>query len=239
MFRQVLLESAPGMRSRNTWPMATAFTLEMVIASVLVLIPLISTGVLPVTMQTPPVLAPSQYIARANPRPTTSAAATNSTGETFRVSNVVSVAPGNSHLIDWKAKSTPDQDSGPSQPPSCIANCNGKDLSPLFIDDAKPMPPVTPKHPIVVSRSMEAMLLNKVIPEYPNIARLAGITGDVKLHAIIAKDGTVQSLTVTSGPDMLREAALKAVAQWKYRPYYLNGEAVEVETVITVSFKRF
>jgi protein TonB len=64
-----------------------------------------------------------------------------------------------------------------------------------------------------------------------------GLQGEVKLHALIAKDGTIQSLSVTSGHPMLAQAALVAVRQWRYRPYVLNGQAVEVETFITVNFR--
>jgi len=67
---------------------------------------------------------------------------------------------------------------------------------------------------------------------------LAGIQGEVRLHAVIAKDGTIQSLSVTSGQPILAQAALEAVRQWRYRPYLLNGKAVEVETFITVNFRK-
>jgi periplasmic protein TonB len=60
----------------------------------------------------------------------------------------------------------------------------------------------------------------------------------VRLHAIIARDGTIQSLNVISGHPLLASAALDAVRQWRYRPYLLNGEAVEVETFITVNFRK-
>jgi protein TonB len=77
-----------------------------------------------------------------------------------------------------------------------------------------------------------------VEPVYPHIAVLTGMQGQVKLHAIIARDGTIQSLSAVSGPPLLVRAALDAVGQWRYRPYILNGEAVEVETFITVNFRK-
>jgi protein TonB len=90
----------------------------------------------------------------------------------------------------------------------------------------------------VVSQLTEAQLLNKVEPVYPRIAVLSGVQGQVLLHAIIARNGTIQSLNVISGPPLLIRAATDAVSQWRYRPYVLNGEAVEVETFITVNFKK-
>ncbi|HET6936514.1 MAG TPA: energy transducer TonB, partial [Candidatus Angelobacter sp.] len=62
--------------------------------------------------------------------------------------------------------------------------------------------------------------------------------GVVKLHAIISKEGTIQSLNVISGHPMLVAAAIDAVSQWRYRPYLLNGQAVEVETFITIHFHK-
>jgi protein TonB len=77
-----------------------------------------------------------------------------------------------------------------------------------------------------------------VEPAYPRIAVVSGVQGQVKLHAIIARDGSIQSLNVISGHPLLVRAALEAVGQWRYRPYLLNGEAVEVETFITVNFRK-
>ncbi len=78
--------------------------------------------------------------------------------------------------------------------------------------------------------------MHKVQPAYPQIARMARIQGPVQLHAIISKDGTIENLVVESGPPMLVAAAINAVRQWRYRPYLLNHEPVEVETEITVNF---
>ncbi len=98
-------------------------------------------------------------------------------------------------------------------------------------------PPEPPKR-LRISNLSEALLINKVNPVYPRTAVLTHTFGPVKLHAIIAKDGTIQSLTVTSGNPILAQAALDAVRQWRYKPYILNDEAVEVETFITVNFRQ-
>ena len=90
----------------------------------------------------------------------------------------------------------------------------------------------------IVSVLTEAQLVNRVEPMYPHAAAIAGIQGQVKLHAIIARDGSIQSLNAISGHPLLVRAALDAVGRWRYRPYYLNGEAVEVETFITVNFRK-
>jgi periplasmic protein TonB len=83
---------------------------------------------------------------------------------------------------------------------------------------------------------MAAMLVNRVKPEYPAIAKAAHISGAVHLRAIIAKDGTVRELEVVDGNPLLAQAAKVAVQNWRYQPTRLNGEPVEVETYVTVNF---
>lgn len=84
---------------------------------------------------------------------------------------------------------------------------------------------------------MNGLLLKKVTPDYPQIARAAGTQGTVVLEATISTTGSIENLRVVSGPALLRQAALSAVAQWQYRPYTLNGRPVEVETTVNVVFK--
>lgn len=83
---------------------------------------------------------------------------------------------------------------------------------------------------------MAAMLVHRVEPEYPYIAKVAHISGVVHLRAIIGKDGMVRELQVVDGNILLAQAARAAVESWRYRPTMLNGEPVEVETYVTVNF---
>jgi protein TonB len=80
------------------------------------------------------------------------------------------------------------------------------------------------------------LLIHKVEPSYPVLAKSARIQGDVVLKAIIDKEGNIQDLQLVSGHPMLVPAAIDAVRRWHYRPYLLNGQPVEVETTITVIF---
>ncbi|OLB86431.1 MAG: hypothetical protein AUI17_04340 [Acidobacteriales bacterium 13_2_20CM_2_55_5] len=79
-------------------------------------------------------------------------------------------------------------------------------------------------------------LINRVQPLYPPLAKQARIQGQVVLRAVISRSGAIENLQVLSGHPMLVQAAMDAVKQWRYRPYSLNGEAVEVETRVTVNF---
>jgi protein TonB len=100
---------------------------------------------------------------------------------------------------------------------------------------APPPPPAAHRPPI--SRMMEGNLIHRVQPEYPLLARQARIEGAVVLQAVISRDGAIENLRVVSGHPLLVRAAADAVRQWRYRPYSLNGEAVEVETQVTVIFR--
>jgi protein TonB len=83
---------------------------------------------------------------------------------------------------------------------------------------------------------MAGQVITKTQPVYPPIAKAAHVSGSVILHAIISKTGSVEQLSVVSGPEMLRANAIAAVQTWKYKPYMLNGEPTEVDTTITVNF---
>jgi TonB family protein len=81
-----------------------------------------------------------------------------------------------------------------------------------------------------------AMIVKKVPPVYPALAKSAGVEGVVHLSALVAKDGTIQELHCLGGPAMLIQAAMDAVKQWVYRPTLLNGDPVAVETTIDINF---
>jgi protein TonB len=80
------------------------------------------------------------------------------------------------------------------------------------------------------------MLLQKTPPIYPPIAKAARVSGTVVLQAKISKSGQIEDLHVVTGPAMLQQAAIDAVKTWRYRPYLLNNDPVEVETTVNVIF---
>jgi len=100
-------------------------------------------------------------------------------------------------------------------------------------------PPPKPAAPTRVKQGgnvTAASILTQTRPLYPPLARQARIQGNVVLHAIIDKDGRVAQLEVVSGHPLLVQSALDAVKQWRYKPTQLNGDPVEVDTTITVTF---
>ncbi len=97
--------------------------------------------------------------------------------------------------------------------------------------------PTAPKRIRISQGVTKGQLIFRVEPEYPKIALSARIQGQVLLKAIIAKDGTIKELELVSGHPMLTQNAIQAVRQWRYRPFLLNGEPVEVETSVAVIFQ--
>jgi protein TonB len=92
--------------------------------------------------------------------------------------------------------------------------------------------------PVELSEDLSRrLLLQKVLPSYPEKAVRARLQGPVVLQAFIARDGTIQELKLIRGSLLLGQAAYNAVRQWRYQPYLINGRAVEAQTMVTVDFK--
>jgi peptidyl-prolyl cis-trans isomerase A (cyclophilin A) len=128
---------------------------------------------------------------------------------------------------------------------------NDKPMTPVVLNkvtivaEGAPMPPVPgaaapqgdPPRVVSISAGVAAgMLVHKQAPAYPMDAKKAGVSGTVVLRARIGTDGTIKDLSVVSGPQLLQQAAEDAVRTWRYRPYLLDGDPVEVRTTINVVF---
>jgi TonB family protein len=97
---------------------------------------------------------------------------------------------------------------------------------------------VTPPEKLSISADVaERNLVNKIDPQYPQMAKIAHIQGDVIISGIINREGKIAEAKALSGHPILVQSALDAVKQWKYKPFLLNGEPVEVKTTITVRFR--
>jgi periplasmic protein TonB len=237
MFGDTLLESSSSPRKGKRWPMATAFTAEALIGGLLVIVPLLSTGVIPMSAAPrPPIIlhpVPIESIKPVHAIPDSS----HVPADPGPRSTAVVLVSNNPDAIHLRAAVDTTTDQNEVRPPG-FERGSGKGLS-SFISDGSARPDVKLSgSKRITSRFTEAQLINRVEPVYPRIAAVSGIQGQVKLHAIIARDGSIQSLNAISGHPLLVRAALEAVEQWRYRPYVLNGETVEVETFITVNFRK-
>jgi len=113
--------------------------------------------------------------------------------------------------------------------------------------DASALPGISPSQPVLpkpvlqtvnISQGVsQGLIVKRVQPHYPQSAVQQRIEGDVNLVATISKNGDITAVKVTSGQSVLVHAAVEAVRQWKYKPYLLNGEPVEIQTDVTVKFK--
>ena len=238
MFEDSLVESGGRLARRNPWTTAFSFAGQIVAGGVLVLMSMIYTETLPTQKLLSVLEAPAPPPAAAAPEQRVVAQTTRSTSE-FVGSVLVppreiptrikivedETAPGNP-LIDTGLgvlKGTGDQASNPVL--SEVLRSTPVAVSKPAINKVR-----------VSSGVAQGLLVRQMKPEYPALARQARIEGAVMLQATIGKDGTVQNLRVISGHPMLTAAAIAAAKQWLYRPYYLNGEPVEVETQINVIF---
>ncbi|MGB8131076.1 MAG: energy transducer TonB [Candidatus Angelobacter sp.] len=239
MFGDTLLESSSAGRKGKRWPMATAFTAEAIIGGLLVIVPLLSTVAMPISAHLScPLIKPVTRVTleraervRTDHRPASGPA--NSGPRTMTVftfnnnQNKIPDRPFVDPINEPTDPRPPGNGSGTDKKFSGLMP-SGSGNSNVKLDGPKR----------ITSQLSEGQLLNRVEPLYPHIAAISGIQGQVKLHAIIGRDGKIQSLSAVSGHPLLVRAALEAVEQWRYRPYVLNGEAVEVETFITVNFNK-
>lgn len=241
MFEDSTFASTARRNPRRGWAAVLSFAFQAVVLGIFVLVPLLYTDALPVNslkgyIELPPPTArpapPSQPIHQTvAQRPATEIH-----------DNVLiqphTIPPRIAHVVDPTDTQPPSD--GPTGPivPGGIGN--GSPLMNNIIAHAgtNVVPPVAPSIRSVrlTSGVTEGLLIRKVTPLYPTIARQARIQGPVILEATIGRDGTIENLHAISGHPMLTPAAIDAVKQWRYKPYLLNNEPVEVETQITVNF---
>ena len=211
------------------WTAMASFTLQAALVGVALVYPLFHMDSLPPLMRT---LLPPVATFEAPARQQTSVG--HAGGPTIHPFIV------NSHALISLHTTPTTGDPGPVQPPG--VNIAGDRYQPgidqfIASDYAQPLPTfAAPPHPPRTSVMMEGNLIHKVEPQYPTIAKQLHIAGSVIVKAYISRDGVITRAVVESGPPLLVQAALDAVRQWRYRPYYLNHEPIEVETEITVNF---
>jgi periplasmic protein TonB len=223
-------------RLRRGWMTLTSFALQATAALVLLLLPLLRPIGLPSLRQlSTPVSLGHQGDSGQQPhpvRPQTRSMPVIVPDPVLVFRQSPNVQPA-SPSYDGDATSGPP---GPIIPGTQFGDERG--VPHLFDDGVRPVLP-TPApvtRTIRLSQMSEGSLIRRVQPVYPALARSARIQGVVVLDATISKQGVIENLRLISGHPMLAPAAIDAVRQWRYKPYILNGEPVEVETQVTVNF---
>ena len=241
---ECLVDNDPAARVRARWlrskALALSVALEASVLASLLIWPLISPGSLVATSYFSPIMTPphpgdSGTVHRPHHALHSPPILDQRQFCRFCAPAVHPLAPANSSEapdIDASSNSTAD---GPG-PLGFGPGFTGRTGDRVIV----PEPPhAEPPHVRPMLRSgevMAAMLVHRVDPQYPTIAKLAHISGVVHLRAVIGKDGTVRELEVVDGNPLLAQAAKVAVQNWRYQPTRLNGEPVEVETYVTVNF---
>jgi protein TonB len=136
-------------------------------------------------------------------------------------------------------KTNNDKEAAPSAGLAGLDNMGGNSSVPGVFNQNKGIKVAAAEAPKTLNVSgsvMAGRAISKTPPVYPRFARDARVDGTIVLHATISKAGTISNVSVISGPQMLRQAALDAVKTWRYKPYLLNNEPVEVETTVNVIF---
>jgi protein TonB len=231
MFEELVVSSDKRNRTHKRWTVAVSALAQSALWTILILVPLIYTEALPNEMLKTWIVAPPTPAAV---RP--AASLKRSRARIIPLSHIAAPRFVPKHVYR-DAGGPPVEYTEPGD----ASESADKALIDLFNSPLPPAPPVSSarenKAPIPVGGSVEAAsLIHRVVPQYPEIARLTHVSGTIVLRAIIAKDGTVQELSYVSGPALLIKPAMDAVRQWSYRPTLLNGKPVEVETTIDVVF---
>jgi protein TonB len=229
MFEDATFESNGRIKTRSRRWMLVTFALNGAVLAVIVLLPLIypealQSKFLNTILITPPV--------QASEPPKTEVVHTDTRQSEFS---------GTDLIVPTKIPTGVKQvkDEGPPGDSNDISKIGipGGDGPPVLTPFHRDQPHVEQEYAIRISSAViEGLLIDRRVPSYPSIARAAHVQGTVVLAAFISKQGTIENMRIVSGPAMLQQAALDAVGQWRYRPYMLNGEPVEVETTVNVVF---
>jgi protein TonB len=237
MFDEMVVSSPNPTKTNKPWTVILSMVFQVAFLAVLILIPLIYTEALPKTMMATLLVAPPPPPPPPPPP----------------IAQVVHVKP-QVHLMDAGKLVTPkvipkdikiikeDAPDMSGMQGGVVGGVAGGQMGGVIGGviggvGAAPPPPKPAQQRIRQGGQVQAAkLTNKVQPLYPPLARQTRISGTVRLHAIIAKNGTVEQLEVISGHPLLVQAALDAVRQWRYQATTLNGEPVEVDTTIDVIF---
>jgi protein TonB len=238
MFEDSLIESGNKLKTKRLFTSILSFIGQFALVGILILIPLIYTDALPKGMTMSFLVAPPP----PPPPPPPAAAPIKIVKMVSEVVNgqlrAPTKIPDKVQMIK-EDENPPDLGGGvPGGVPGGIAGGSaGGVIGGILSSAAVAVPKAATPTRVRVSQGVSAgLLIRKVQPNYPQLAKQARIQGQVVLQAEISKDGTIQNLQLISGHPMLAPAAIEAVKQWRYKPYLLNGEPVAVDTQVIVNF---
>lgn len=240
MFEGSLVESGGRVASKEQrWSAAGSLIFQCAGAALLIAVPMLRPATMPVKIAAPQITVPNLKrveIVHAVAEAAVSSATAMALSETR-----VPVEQTRGFMFSTR-EPVGENDPAPLGPgPVTMGSASGTLASVMAIGGAANATAIVGRRattPMRISQGVSnGMLLTPIIPAYPMIAQVARVQGTVVIEAVISKGGRIESLNVESGPEMLRAAALEAVARARYAPYKLNGEPVEVQTMIRVEFR--
>jgi len=239
-FTDSMLQTSWSQRSRRGWSALTSFGVQAAVMGLLLLLPLLKTVTppygralpTPVSWGTPP--APTPHVQHQR----------STTIVQSNLADDVLIAPREiprqvAHIEETAPPPQVSYNEFGVEGSTGVGSRNGiwgsigdsiRSVAP------PPPPPASAVRQFRPSSLLEGSMIRRVQPVYPYPAKMAHVQGTVVLSAIINKTGSIENLRVISGHPLLVGAAIDAVSQWRYRPYILNSEPIEVETQITVKF---
>jgi protein TonB len=237
LFREI--ESGAKLE-RNPWAGAGALAMQCLFLLAVAVIPLFHTDPLPkretltmLYLQPPSAAAGNATKLRAPTPPSPSTFTPTSTGIPAPVHKTQEAPPPPVSTTDGAVGGVPGGVIGGIPGETLSEAPDSTRSAPVPVKTFDP-PPVKRIH--VASRVVEANLIHDVAPQYPPEAGRARIEGTVVLLAVIGTDGSVKDVRVENGLPILAQAAIDAVRQWRYKPYMIDGEPVEVDSRITINF---
>ncbi|HEX4068024.1 MAG TPA: TonB family protein [Acidobacteriaceae bacterium] len=235
MFSQLIVSGKSAPSPRRSWSVLVSVALQALLIGTMILIPLIYTEALPKAMLSTFIVAPAPP-----PPPPPPMAAVKV--KQVKLAQVIETNPVTPTVIPKKIEVEKDQaapDVASNTQDNGMPGGTGDVLGGIAGNGPVVPPPPKPQAPRRITlggQVQAAKLINKVPPQYPEVARSAHVTGTVVLRAVVSKSGGIEQLQLVSGPPLLAKAAMDAVTQWRYRPTVLNGQPVEVDTTISVVF---
>ena len=242
MFEDSLIESGGRLRTNRGKTTTISFIVQAGLVGVLVLLPLIFTEALPkqqlmTFLVAPPPPPPPPPPPAAAPVKVVRQVQSDLVNGQLRTPTKI---PQKVQMIKEEEAPPPDMATGGvvgGVPGGVPGGQMGGVIGGIISSTPVAVPKVATPQRVRVSLGVsQGLLIKKVQPAYPPLARQARIQGTVLLQAEISKDGTIENLRLISGHPMLAPAAIEAVKQWRYKPYMLNGEPVAVETQVQVNF---
>jgi protein TonB len=242
MFEDSLIESGGRLRTKRGATTLLSFVLQVLLVGVLILIPLIYTEALPkqqlmTFLVAPPPPPPPPPPPAAVPIKVVKQIQSDLSNGQLRTPTKI---PEKVQMIKEEEAPPPVMASGGvvgGVPGGIPGGQMGGVIGGIISSTPVAVPKVATPARVRVSQGVSSgLLIKKVQPNYPPLARQARIQGQVLLQAQISKDGSIENLSLISGHPMLAPAAIEAVKQWRYKPYMLNGEPVAVDTQVVVNF---